>query len=106
MHLLCAIETVRASGDGQLGPPVVRRQSRVLCRAHDCLRSRGGDTLLRVLLHHLLAQEEGSYAGVMLLERAHKPRRGDALQFCVPAVLQDGQPSAKGADRGDHHERG
>jgi len=59
--------------EGQLGPPVVRRQSRVLCRAHDCLRGRGGDILLRVLLRHLLAEEEGSHAGIMLLERAHKP---------------------------------
>ena len=60
--------------EGQLGPPVVRRQSRVLRRAHDCLHGRGEDVLLRVLLSNLLAQEEGSYARVMLLERAHKPQ--------------------------------
>ena len=92
--------------EGQLGPPVVQRQSRILPRAHDCLHGRGGDILLRVLLRNLLAQEERSYARVMLLERAHKPRRGDALRLCMPAVLQDGQPSAGRADRGDHHERG
>ena len=60
--------------ESQLGPPVVRHQSRILRQAHDCLRGCGGDILLQVLLRNLLAQEEGSYARVMLLERAHKPQ--------------------------------
>jgi ribonucleoside-diphosphate reductase subunit M2 len=107
MHLLCAIETV----------PCVKRKANWALRWCDADHASFAERMIAFaavegiffsgsFLRHLLAQEKRSHAGTMLLERAYKPRRGIALRFRVPTILQDGQPFARRADRGDHHKRG
>mmetsp|Transcript_30651 Transcript_30651/g.74024 ORF Transcript_30651/g.74024 Transcript_30651/m.74024 type:complete len:232 (-) Transcript_30651:397-1092(-) len=93
---------VRAE-EGPLGPEVVRREQRIVRRAHDRLRGRGGNLLLGIVLRYLLAQEARTHARTVLLERAHQQGRGSALRLCVPAVFQIDEQAPGGKDRGDHY---
>merc|ERR1719387_2142635 len=73
-------------------------QGEQLRRAYRSFRMRGGHTLQRLLLRHLLAQEAGPHARAHLLERVDLPRRRLARGLRLPSLRHAAEPLARGRD--------